>query len=224
MLQKLDHVTFDPIGMKMPKWVFYDCAEVPGGIFGFARRAHELPEWARRALGADVDDYDGPIPLSMFVAIPMLEPDAWHTYSLSSLNEVAPGSAPAGLRILTKAIGLQLLDIKKAYGATQWRSPTLAIHARFGPLDLITAWTPAHSDPRTLTYSSPVSAQRIEQALSAGRIELPTESEITWLDCDDNEQLIALQEKLEAGRRFQIVGEPRVDGSYTLAPLVECEA
>ena len=39
----LDTLTFGPEGMPMPRWVFYDGAELPGGIFGFGRRAQDLP-------------------------------------------------------------------------------------------------------------------------------------------------------------------------------------
>ena len=58
ILQHLDELTFGAIGMTMPRWVFYDCAEVPGGIFGFARPAAELDEWVLRALNVPAD-YDG---------------------------------------------------------------------------------------------------------------------------------------------------------------------
>ena len=53
ILQRLNELTFGAKGMPMPRWVFYDCAEVPGGIFGFARPAAELPEWVLRALGVE---------------------------------------------------------------------------------------------------------------------------------------------------------------------------
>ena len=219
ILQRLDELTFGTVGMTMPRWVFYDCAEVPGGIFGFARPAADLSDWVRRALDVPAD-YDGMVPLSMYVAIPMLEPGAWHTYTLCSLNEVAPGSAPAGLRLLTEATGLQLFDIQVAWGATQWRSPKLASHTRFGPLDLVTAWTPAHSDPWTLTFHFPVSRERIDRALASGEPDA-SGADIHWVDCDERAELELLQSQLESGRRFQVVGAPVIDGSYTRVPIRE---
>ena len=220
-LQRLDELTFGPVGMPMPRWVFYDCAEVPGGIFGFARPASEVPLWVRYALDVP-DDYHGPVPLSLYVAIPMLEPGSWHTYTLCSLNEVAPGAGPANLALFTQAVGLQAFSIHRAYGTTQWRSYRLEDHARFGPLDLVTAWTPAHSDPTTLTFTIPGEQQRIQHALE-GDPEQPAADDpsIRWIDCDEHDQLRALQVDIEAGRRFQIVAGPVIDGSYTRVPVRE---
>lgn len=229
-LQRLDQLTFGPVGMPMPRWVFYDCAEVPGGIFGFARPARDIPSWLRDALEVP-HDYDGPVPLSMYVAIPMLEPGSWHTYTMCSLNEVAPGAGPANLGLFTEAVGLQAFGIRLAYGTTQWRSYKLGDHAQLGPLDLVTAWTPAHSDPTTLTFTMPVDYKRIETALMADPVRLDldasqtdsqnTSNEIQWIDCDDHKQLIALQDKIESGRRFQVIGCPVITGSYTRVPIRE---
>jgi hypothetical protein len=218
ILQRLDELTFGPIGMTMPRWVFYDCAEVPGGIFGFSRPAAEVPEWVLRALHVE-PGYDGPVPLSMVVAIPMLRAGCWHTYTVCSLNEVAPGSAPAGLRQLTQAASLQIFGVETAYGATQWRSSKLRVHAQFAPLELLTSWTPAHSDPRTLTYRFAVSDELVERALVAAP-PTPTGT-VRWVDCDDDDALIALQHDIESGRRFQVVGGPEIEGSTVRAPLVE---
>lgn len=224
ILQRLDELTFGPVGMTMPRWVFYDCAEVPGGIFGFARPAIQLPDWVRRALHVD-PDYDGMVPLSIYVAIPMLQPGAWHTYTLCSLNEVAPGSAPAGLRLLTEASGLQIFGIETAWGATQWRSPKLSVHTRFGPLDLVSAWTPAHSDPWTLTFRFPVTAERIQRALGPGEPDFGVDPDaVRWIDCDDEHVLRNLQAEIEAKKRFQVVGAPVIEGSYTRVPIVEVDA
>jgi len=216
-LQRLDELTFGPVGMPMPRWVFYDCAECPGGIFGFARPASQTPQWVRRALGVEDGD-EGPVPVSMFVGIPMLEPGAWHTYTLCSVNEVAPGAAPASLRLLTAAAGLQVFGVRRAYGATQWRSPKLAVHARFGPMRLLTAWTPAHSDPTTLTFRSEVTPESIAAALDP---PAPLPDDVWWIDCDDGPALRKLQVDIEAGRAIDVVGGAVIDGSYTRVPVVE---
>ena len=233
ILQRLDELSFGPHDLRMPRWAFYDCAEMPGGIFGFARRAADVPDWARRTLGVD-ENYSGAVPLSMYMAIPMLEPGAWLGHSLCSLDEVVHGAAPANLALLTQAMGLQLFGVHTAYGATQWRSWQLAVSARFAPLELVTAWTPAHSDPRTVTFRFPVSTALIEQALAsespesgqpadtpAHRPALPAHSSIRWVDCDEDDDLRRLQADIENGRRFYIVGAPAVDGSYTRVPVCE---
>ncbi len=218
-LQRLDELTFGPVGMTMPRWVFYDCAEVPGGIFGFGRPAAELPEWLLRALDVPAS-YRGLVPLSMYVAIPMLEEGAWHTYTLCTINEVAPGAAPANLGVLTEACGLSIFQVHTAYGATQWRSPKLDVHARFGPLELLTAWTPAHSDPATVTFRFPVERDRIDEALA--REPHPrrgSDPHVEWIDCDDSEALQALQTRIEAGERLELLSGAMSEGSFSYAPV-----
>ena len=108
MLQLLDRLTFGPFGMEMPSWVFYDCAVMPGAVFGLAMPAATLEPWAREALQVPAD-YTGLIPVSQFIAIPMLQgfaagqqvPNTWLVYTLESLNQVSPGIGPAGLLELT---------------------------------------------------------------------------------------------------------------------------
>jgi len=217
VLGRLDALTFGPVGMTMPKWVFYDCAEVPGGIFGFGKLAGSLPDWLLRALEVP-PGYTGLVPLSMYVAIPMLDPGCWQTYTLCTINEVAPGAAPANLGVLTEAIGLSLFRVERAFGATQWRSPKLAVHSSFGPLKLLTAWTPAHSDPSTVTFSMEVNPSRIEQALMG----YTSKEEATHrIDCDDPEALRELQRKLEAGAEIDLLAGPVSEASSTYAPILQ---
>lgn len=217
LVQRLDELTFAPVGMKMPNWVFYDCMAVPGGVVGFGAPAAALPRIAREVIGVPAD-YDGLVPLSLFVAIPMLSPGAWHIATLCALSEVFPGAGLAGLMLASKAAGLVALGVETCWGACQWRSSHLAVHARFGPLDLVTAWTPAHSNPRTLTYRFPVTPERIERAF--GRAA-PLGGGVRWVDCDDDRELQALQREIEAGRRLQVLGPPVEDGAWTRAPVGE---
>lgn len=223
-LQRLDELSFGPVGLSMPRWVFYDCAEIPGGIFGFSRPAAQVPEWVLRALHVDAR-YAGPVPLSLYVAIPMLEPGSWHTFTLCSLNEVAPGAAPAGTGLLTEALGLEAFGIRRAHGATQWRSRKLRVHALFGPLELLTAWTPAHSDPRTLTFRFEPTAETIGRVLRGEVDEIPPDAPgVRWIDCDDDDVLQDLQAELEAGRRYAVLGPARIDGSYVTVPIRAIDA
>ncbi len=217
-LQRLDELTFGPVGMSMPKWVFYDCAEVPGGIFGFGRMADVLPDWLRRALDVPAD-YAGLVPLSMYVAIPMLETGAWQTYTLCTINEVAPGAAPANLGVLTEAVGLSISRVQTAYGATQWRSPKLSVHSRFGPLELLTAWTPAHSDPSTITFRFPATKERIETALGQDEGPAFDPAAVEWIDCDDTEALRALQLRIEAGERLELLAGAVSQGAISRVPV-----
>ena len=87
LLHKLDGLTFGPEGMPMPKWVFYDCAELPGAIYGLGRPAATLWTRAREFFGVP-DDYDGIVPLSMYIAIPMHQEGVWFGHNLASLAPV----------------------------------------------------------------------------------------------------------------------------------------
>jgi hypothetical protein len=215
LLQRLDELCYGPRGMQMPRWVFYDCAEMVGGLFGFGRRSADLPPWVRATLAVP-EGYDGFVPLSLLVLVPMLEPGALLCHALCSLNQVAPGAAPAGLRTLTQVVGLSALPARAVYATTQWRSPNLALHTALCPLDLVTAYTPAHSIPATLTFRADLTTARLRRALRGAPRAPRTER---WLDVDDERALAALQAEIEAGERWCIAGAPVLRGSEVRVPL-----
>jgi len=208
LLQTLDRLTFGPEGMPMPRWVFYDCAEIPGAIFGFARRAESLPDSVREQLGLHEGE-TGLVPFSMYIAIPMQPPRVWFGHNLASLNPTFPELGLRGLASLTKALGLAAFRCETQFGATQWDSEALHIHCRFGPLDLITAWTPAHSEAATLTYRLDVTEQRIRHALGDPAVSLHYPSPDFEVAASDHAAMQALQERVEAGERFVVAGRPR---------------
>lgn len=226
MLQLLDKLTFGPFGMEMPSWVFYDCAVMPGAVFGMAIRAHKLEEWAREAMGVP-PEYDGLVPVSQFIAIPMLAGFAhqaqvshtWLLYTLESLNQVSPGIAPAGILKLTLALGLQVFPIQTLYGTTQWRSPKLKIYADLGPLELVTAYTPAHSLPRTLSFKIQLREMNRQTLLASPRVHPGAPPPNTLLDVDDVDALKSLQKQLEAGTQVQVVGHTMEHGAHVRVPL-----
>jgi hypothetical protein len=215
LLQRFDELAYGPRGMVMPRWVFYDCAEMVGGLFGFGRRARHLPEWVQASLAVE-QGYSGFVPLSLLILIPMLEPGAFLCTTLCSINQVSPGAAPAGLRVLTLALGLQVFPVRTLYATSQWRSPTLAVHSRFGPLEVLTAYTPAHSLPATVTFRLPVSEGRLRRALGHCELQLRRPR---LVDADDEMGLRRLQEEIEAGARYRIVGAPLRRGGFTRVPV-----
>jgi hypothetical protein len=93
LVKHVDELAFGPVGLSMPAWVFYDCAVMPGAVFGFARRARHLESWARRALAVP-NNYDGLVPVSIFICIPTVARTAALVYTLCSVNQIAPGAAP----------------------------------------------------------------------------------------------------------------------------------
>ncbi len=218
LLRNLDLLTFGILGMAMPKWVFYDCGVMPSAVFGFCGPAASLEPWVRRALEVP-PDYDGPVPLSIFIAIPTVEPGGFFTHTLCSLNDVCTGAAPAGLTMLSFALGVRLLKVQTLYGTTQWRSGRLRKFVSMGPLELITAYTPAHSMRRTLTWRLRQRRFLTEAAIIKPGTSPAAAPATHMLDVDDEDALIALQKEIEAGAEYEIVGPTTKRGSIVQVPL-----
>lgn len=218
-VQTLDSLTYGPVGMAMPRWALYDCAELAGALVGLGTRAQHLPP-RLRATFAVPDDYEGLVALSMYIAVPLLGERRWLSHSLCSINEVAPTAAPPGMTVLTMALGLVTVGARQCIGVTQWGSPKLATYAKFAPLTLLTAWSPAHDDPGTLAFRFEVSEERIARALDPdfGRPVAPR-----WLDTGDETALQAAQARLEAGARIAVVGSPTERGAIRYVPIEEAE-
>ncbi|MEM9489155.1 MAG: hypothetical protein AAGC55_08420 [Myxococcota bacterium] len=222
LLQTLDRLTFGPEGMPMPRWVFYDCAELPGAIFGFAHRAEDLPPSVRADIGLAADE-TGLVPFSMYIAIPMAPPEVWFGHNLASLNPTFPSMGLKGLASITKALGLKVFRCQTQIGATQWDSDALHIHTRFGPLELLTAWTPAHSEVATLTYRLAVSDDKLAHAYGDPAASLVYPEADFEIAADDHAAMRDLQARIEAGERFAVVGAPRRHGEVRRVPVTKLD-
>ena len=117
----LHNLVCGPFGMVMEKWVGYDCGLVPGVVFGFGRDVSEVSPAIRNGLQVP-DDYEGLVPFSIAIAIPLPDRQTWEIHSLGSLNHVAPGAGPAGLNRLTLSFGTGVLRAKRILGILRWRS------------------------------------------------------------------------------------------------------
>jgi hypothetical protein len=148
----LETKAFGPSGMAMPRWVFYDCAIVPGFVAGFAHRTSALPASVRNVLG--VEDGDEWTPLSLFIIIPTMSRDGeWVAHNLCSVNSLlAKEDQFYGIGFLSKSFGLWYANVKTCCGMTQWTSPSVRLHSHYGDFEILTAYTPVHSYSRTLTY------------------------------------------------------------------------
>jgi hypothetical protein len=177
-------------GGEFPRWALYDCVQTPGGVVGFAVSARDASPTVREVLRVP-EDYTGPVPVSMVAAVPMLDRGAWHLYGLGAIE----GSPAPALEL-----AMTVLGIRSAVGTTGWRSPDLEAHTRLGPLEVLTAWTPAHTEPATLTYRFDVDAVVGETGAS------------TTIAFRDVAALRVLQEAIESGDRYRIVGPPVGDG------------
>lgn len=216
LVQHINGLTYAPIGLPMPDWVFYDCAVMPGAVFGFGRRAETLEPWFRRALGVP-EGYTGLVPVSIFICIPTVKRDAALVYTLCSINQVAVGAAPEGLWRLTLALGIGAFHLHHMMAVSQWRSPQLGLYAGLGPLELITAWTPAHDNPATCTFRVATPETAIDRLLR-GDLTGP-EGIDAYVDADDFEALQRLQAAIEGGRRIAIAGPAEIRGAATRLPL-----
>ncbi|MEY3013453.1 MAG: hypothetical protein RIT45_2188 [Pseudomonadota bacterium] len=227
VLHRLDGLTFGPEGMPMPKWVFYDCSELPGAIYGFACPASELwPE--ARALFALPAGYHGLVPLSMYIAIPMAHRGVWFGHNLASaaprLREAGVPDDLTGLGSLTKGLALRAFGVRHFWGATQWDSKALFIHAKFGALRLATAWTPAHSEPATLTYGFDVDDACLRASMGDPSVALTVPTPDLWIRSGDLDAMIALQDRIEAGERFVVAGPPQRDAEGQRVPIAQVAA
>jgi len=215
-VERLDGLAYSARGLAMPRWAFYDCAELPGVIFGLAVAAGDLAPAARSALAVARDD-EAYVPTSIFLAVPMLEAGHWLGYGLCDLHEVSPGASHPGLRLLTLALALDLLAARRLTGTMQWSSPRLHAWARFAPLGVRAAWVPAHSEPATCAFRFDVTPGRLARALQPAPIECPPEAEL--VDVGDPAVLLGLQRAIESGREVAIVGAPAERGAFHCVPI-----
>jgi hypothetical protein len=209
-LHRLDAVTFGDQDMLMPRWVMFDCGEFPGVVFGFGMRARELPDYARKAYEV-TDRDDAFVPLSMWVAIRCAEEGAWFGHNLSSGNLILRGDhALPGLAVITKIFGVRVARARRQYGATQWQSKSIGLHARLGEMQILSAFTPAHTHPETFAYLIEVDDDELWASLRPGWQASAAQGELTFM-ADDSAAIRELHDEIEAGARFALVRSERRD-------------
>ena len=218
LLSRLDALSFGPEGMPMPRWLFFDGAEMPGAIVGLARRGAAISEAARRLFELD-DGYEGLVPYAMYIAIPTVEEGTWFGHNLASIGPQLPEEGLRGLGSLTKALALAALRCQQQVGATQWDSHALHVHIRLGPLALLTAWTPAHSEPWSLTYRASVTEPALLHLARdpRGKVTLPAPDR--WVAAGDHDAMQTLQAEIEAGARYVVCGAPRTARDGVEVPI-----
>ncbi len=226
LLQRLDQLTFGPEGMPMDRWVFYECAEVPGAIYGFALPAADLTSDERSALQVPAD-YDGPVPFAMYIAIPMRASDGrrtWFGHNLASLNRVFGARRLNHLGSVAKSFALKAFRAERFFGATQWSSAALFIHTKFGALELETAWTPAHSIHETLTYAFDVTEASLRAAAGDPGAVLERPAAERFIAADDRHAMQDLQRQIEAGHRWVLCGAAEVRDGVRHHPIARRSA
>lgn len=142
---------FSASNMAMPRWVFYDCAVVPGFVAGFAIKKSRAPKEILDVLQPKEESEW--VPISLFIIIPTMGKKEWVAHNLCSINSLVSKEAGFyGLGFLTKAFGLWYANVEICCGMTQWTSPAVKLHTHYGNFEILTSYTPVHSYPHTLTY------------------------------------------------------------------------
>jgi hypothetical protein len=198
----LESKAFQKSAMPMPRWVFYDCALVPGFVGGFARKTSTLSKTYRDTIGVN-DELDW-TPLSLFIIIPSLRKGEWVAHNLCTANSlVGEKDQHYALGFLTKAFGLWYANVEVLCGMTQWQSPSIRLHSHYGPFEILTAYTPIHSYARTLTYRSrltteywPTFFSKEKETENPGLISRYKATDIV-VDPKDDDSLKSLQMRIQ---------------------------
>ncbi|MBL6992133.1 MAG: hypothetical protein ISR65_20280 [Bacteriovoracaceae bacterium] len=219
-LQSLDKLTFGPVGMAMDKWIFFDCGEMPGGIFGLGIRPDKLDEDALWRYDLKDTKYTGLIPISMFIAIPMAKDKAWFGHNLCSANRFLGDKIPlSGLALLTKVLGVKTYKIEEMFGATQWNSGALNIHLQMADMEIVSSFTPAHSFNETITYRSRYLDEFLLKSLSGEKRVANSWDRL--IISNDRDAIRELQYEIEDGKKFKIIGRPMMIDGETCIPIKE---
>lgn len=198
---RLESRAFAASNMPMPRWVFYDCAIMPGFVAGYAiHRSKATKEMLDLLQPMASTEW---LPISLFIIIPSMAPREWVAHNLCSVNSLLPQEqAIYGLGFLTKAFGLWYANVEMLCGVTQWASPAVRLHTHYGDFEVLTAYTPVHSYARTLTYRVVTDSREWKRFFS--REQAPDfaskyEDAGFAVDPKNDESLKSFQRKLEAG-------------------------
>ncbi len=217
-LQMLDKHSFGQVGMPMDKWVFFDCGEMVGAIVGFGLRAQNLSSDILKLYKLD-KQYTGLVPISMYIAIPMAS-GSWFGHNLCSANAFLPQKQKMpGLALLSKALGIQVMNFKEMYGATQWESKSLSLHIQIADMEIKSAYTPAHTFDKTMTYKSIYNQEKLINALLPKKRMADNYDRL--VNVLDNKFYFEMQSEIENGMQFSIVGRPISENDILKLPIKE---
>ncbi len=217
----IEERAFGPSNMAMPRWVFYDCAIIPGFVAGFAMRTSKLPDAIRKVMR--VDDSKEWTPLSLFIIIPTMARGQWVAHNLCAINSLLPeGDRFYGLGFLSKAFGLWYANVESCLGITQWGSPALKLHTHYGHMEVVTAYTPVHSHAKTITYRVEVNTECWEQFFNReddyGFLEKYQPSGL-MIDPKAEKSMIDLHERIQNGEGPYFVGAADIASKKLTDPL-----
>lgn len=198
---RLETHAFAASNMPMPRWVFYDCAIMPGFVAGFAiHRSKATPQMLAILQPKDNTEW---LPISLFICIPAMAAKEWVAHNLCSINSLVPKEQCIyGLGFLTKAFALWYANVDTLCGITQWKSPAVRLHTHYGDFEVLTAYTPVHSYAHTLTYRMSTNVLEWKRFFSQEQDpDFNKRFEPAGFEVDPNDEssLKSFQSKLEAG-------------------------
>lgn len=223
LLQALDGATFGPEGMPMEKWVFYDICYMPGFVFGFGIHSSEAPDELLSIFGLS-RAADTLIPITMYSALPMARRGSWMGHNLCSISSRLTSLKLRGVGTLAKSLALKITRAEQFFGATQWSSIALNVHVKFGPLELYTAYTPAHSEAHTLTYGFQCEDRALLAAIGHPDYAFERPTPDLWINSSRPQEMIELHDRISEGERFVIPHAPRRRDQVNEVPIAHLES
>lgn len=198
-IYQIEWKAFGSQDLAIPRWVFYDCAVLPGFVAGYAGRTEKLPKKLVELLGYSLKEEW--CPLSLFIIIPTIHKGEWVAYDLCSVNSLLPKEEQYyGLGFLTKAFALWYANVNQCSGMTQWGSPSLKLHSHYGHLEVIGAYAPLHTHAKTMTYRCEVNTDCWEKFFTReedlGFLEKYGKTGYK-IEPNNVESMIALQNKIQ---------------------------
>jgi hypothetical protein len=192
---------FGAANMAMPRWVFYDCAVIPGFVAGFAMRTEKLPAAIQKVMRTSPDEEW--TPLSLFIIIPTMAKGQWVAHNLCAINSMLEEKDRLyGLGFISKAFGLWYANVETCCGMTQWGNPALKLHSHYGAMEVMTAYTPVHSHAKTITYKVQVQTDCWEQFFTREPdLQFLEQHEPAGFSLDPKSEtsMIELHEKIQSG-------------------------
>lgn len=220
-IYQIEWQSFGQQDLAIPRWVFYDCAAMPGFIAGFAGRTDRLSDELLKKLNYSREQEW--CPLSLFIIIPTMHKGEWVAYDLCSVNSILPKEQNFyGLGFLSKAFALWYANVEQCSGMTQWGSPSLKLHSHYGHLEMIGSYAPLHTHPKTMTYRCEVNTDCWEKFFTKDEdlafVEKYGPSEY-MIDPSDEKSMIQMQQLIQKNQGPYYLSASEIAKKNLLEPL-----
>ncbi|HCM83588.1 MAG TPA: hypothetical protein PKW15_01250 [Alphaproteobacteria bacterium] len=214
--------------MGMPPWVMINCIFQNAALIGIEGPAKYIPvamrekiDTALAEMNSDHLKDDEIVPLAEACAIKTFAPDRVHAFSLYSTTP--------GLGSIAKAA---MLDIHRQMGAryqtgtAQYDNASLAIHTKFGALDILQPQVALHTKhDRTFIYGCEIPDEAALLSIAMGhRPMLPGELKpeaIIQFDWRELEQYQNMTQRHENGSHRYVMLPPGIDAVTKTNPIAE---